>query len=95
MALDLHNKAFDEETMVKLSLYKNYIQEWLPVFISNNAQFQYINIFDFFCGPGKDKHGQKGSPLITLDILEQYKRQLKKIMYLFRCILTIRGKEKY
>lgn len=78
MALDLHKKPFDEGTIVKLSLYKNYLQEWLPVFLRRNSQFRCINIFDFFCGPGKDEQGQKGSPLITLEILDQYIEHLKK-----------------
>ena len=78
MALDLHKRPFDEGTIVKLSLYKNYIQEWLPVFIRSDSQFRAINIFDFFCGPGEDEQGHKGSPLITLEILNNYIGQLKK-----------------
>jgi three-Cys-motif partner protein len=78
MALDLHKKPFDEGTIVKLSLYKNYIKEWLPVFLRSNSQFRCINIFDFFCGPGEDDQGQKGSPLITLEILDQYIEHIKK-----------------
>jgi three-Cys-motif partner protein len=79
MAIDLHRKPFDEGTKVKLSLYKNYMQEWLPVFLRKGSAFQNINIFDFFCGPGKDDEGQKGSPLITIDILNQYFEQIKDL----------------
>jgi len=79
MAIDLHRKPFDEGTKVKLSLYKNYMQEWLPVFLRKGSAFRHINIFDFFCGPGKDDEGQKGSPLITIDILNQYFEQMKEL----------------
>jgi len=78
MTLDLHKKPFDEGTKVKLSLYKNYIQEWLPVFLGSKPKFNRVNIFDFFCGPGKDEEGQNGSPLITLELLDQYLENIRK-----------------
>lgn len=77
MALDLHKKPFDEGTKVKLSLYENYIKEWLPVFLRKGTNFSRINIFDFFCGPGKDENGQEGNPFITLHILDKYIEQIK------------------
>jgi three-Cys-motif partner protein len=79
MAIDLHKKPFDEGTQVKLSLYKNYMIEWIPVFLRKDRKFRRINIFDFFCGPGKDDNGQKGSPLITLEILDQYLDEIKNL----------------
>ena len=72
MAIDLHKKPFDESTKVKLSLYGNYIKEWLPVFLSKHPKYNNVNIFDFFCGPGVDENGEKGSPLITIEFLNQY-----------------------
>lgn len=72
MAIDLHKNPFDEATKVKLSLYENYMKEWLPVFLSQSGLIRNINIFDLFCGPGKDKRGEKGSPLIVLDIILEY-----------------------
>jgi len=53
--------------------------EWLPVFIQRKSDYAWsgeINIFDFFCGPGIDKDGQKGSPLIALDVCKQFSEQL-------------------
>ena len=79
MALDLHKKPFDEGTIVKLSLYENYMQEWLPVFLRKGSNFRRINIFDFFCGPGKDDKGQNGSPLITLSILDKYLEEMRSL----------------
>jgi hypothetical protein len=31
--MDHHKKPFDEGTIEKLSLYKDYLREWLPVFL--------------------------------------------------------------
>lgn len=73
MPKDLHKKPFDEGTIIKLALYENYLKEWLPVFLSKSIpQFNTINIFDFFAGPGLDKNKQKGSPLITINLLKSY-----------------------
>ena len=73
MPKDLHEKPFDEGTIIKLNLYESYLKEWLPVFLSKSTpQFNTINIFDFFAGPGLDKNNQKGSPLITIDLLTPY-----------------------
>ena len=77
MGKDLHRKPFDEGTQIKLALYENYIKEWLPVFLAKKyCIYQTINIFDFFAGPGVDQTGQKGSPLLTIDALQQYFPQI-------------------
>jgi len=34
---DLHRNPFDEATLDKLSLYRDYLREWLPVFMNNRA----------------------------------------------------------
>ena len=71
MTKDFHNKPFDDETILKLEIFKGYIREWLPVFLSRKT-FSVLNIFDFFAGPGKDCNGTEGSPLIIIDELKQY-----------------------
>lgn len=71
MAKDFHNKPFDDETILKLEIFRGYIREWLPVFLSKTS-FKTINIFDFFAGPGKDSNGQAGSPLIIIDETNKY-----------------------
>jgi len=71
MTKDFHNKPFDDETILKLEIFKGYIREWLPVFLSRKS-FSTINIFDFFAGPGRDCNGVKGSPLIIVEELKKY-----------------------
>lgn len=67
-------KKFTEDTNVKLELYEDYLTEWLPVFISSKKPFKNtVNIFDLFCGPGKDQEGTFGSPLIALKVLNKYR----------------------
>lgn len=67
---DLHAASFDEGTLVKLGLFQDYLEEWLPVFIQNGSQV--INIIDFFAGTGTDIEGKPGSPLLALDTIEKH-----------------------
>jgi three-Cys-motif partner protein len=63
---NLHDKPFDESTKDKLDLYRDYLREWLPVFI--HASFvETLQVFDFFAGPGIDLAGNPGSPVIACD----------------------------
>lgn len=68
--VDFHDK-FDEGTILKLELIREYIREWLPVFLVKKS-FSQVNIFDFFAGPSTDDHGNPGSPLIILEESENY-----------------------
>lgn len=78
MSRDLHNKPFDEGTMAKLDLFRFYLREWLPVFISaKNIYWKTINIYDFFAGPGKDINNVKGTPLIILEELQPYINEIE------------------
>lgn len=66
MSKNINLFEYDDATKLKLELFGNCFEEWLPVFLYNN----YINeifIFDFFAGSGKDSAGNFGSPLILLD----------------------------
>lgn len=73
MAKDIHHKPFDEGTKAKLAIFKDYLKEWLPVFIAKrDIYWKNINIYDFFAGPGSDITGIKGTPLLILDELEAY-----------------------
>ena len=71
MAKDFHNKSFDDETILKLEIFRGYTRQWLPVFLSRKT-FDSVNIFDFFAGPGKDSNGVEGSPLIIIDEIKKY-----------------------
>ena len=83
---DLHLKPFDESTKDKLELYREYLREWLPVFI-NSEYVDTLQIFDFFAGPGIDIDGNSGSPVITCDgirnALSQHGKQHPKIKVYF------------
>lgn len=71
---NLFDKPFDDGTLVKLTIYREYLKEWLPVFVSRpNPIWKTIQIFDFFAGMGKDKNGILGSPLIAIEIIKSLK----------------------
>ncbi|MFN7490189.1 MAG: three-Cys-motif partner protein TcmP [Chryseotalea sp.] len=73
MSRDLHRAPFDEGTRAKLSIFKDYLKEWLPVFLAKRDVFwNTINVFDFFAGPGSDINGNKGTPLIIMEQLQPY-----------------------
>lgn len=61
--LNLHQKPFDESTRDKLDLFREYLREWLPVFIRSTV-VETLQVFDFFAGPGADVEGNPGSPVI-------------------------------
>jgi three-Cys-motif partner protein len=76
---DLFRKPFDEGTLVKLNVYKDYLKEWLPVFVSKREIiWPTIQIFDFFAGQGKDKNNVNGSPLIALEIVNSLEHFIKE-----------------
>lgn len=70
---NLHNKPFDEGTQEKLELYRDYLCEWLHVFI-NTPSVGTLQIFDFFAGPGIDSDGNPGSPAITCREISDVRR---------------------
>ena len=73
MAEDFHDKPYDTGTLTKLRIFELYAQEWIPVFVSPVLpKFDRVEIFDFFCGPGKDAAGVLGSPLRILSQLRRY-----------------------
>ena len=62
---NLHAHPFDEETILKLEIFEDYIKEWLPTFVMSHADDD-IWIFDFFAGTGRDLNGVAGSPIRIL-----------------------------
>ncbi len=76
MAKKFHDNAFDEGTQTKLEIFKMYIRNWLPKFMTatrdSRRNFGTIRIYDFFSGPGYDCKGVVGSPLIIIDELKNY-----------------------
>lgn len=75
MAKDLHTKPFDEGTEQKLALLQSYIKEWLPVFLRGKPMN--IHIYDFFAGPGVSESGQPGSPVMILDAIKDYEKDIR------------------
>src|SRR5687768_8301632 len=77
MADEFHEKPYDSGTLAKLRIFELYTQEWIPVFLSKaNTGFPAsVHLFDFFCGPGTDSTGIKGSPLRILTQLRGYYNQ--------------------
>jgi len=66
MTKNINKKEFDEATQLKLEIFGESFEEWLPVFIYNKYTTQ-VYIFDFFAGSGTDTENNLGSPLILLD----------------------------
>ncbi len=66
MAKDINNFEFDEATKLKLKIFGEAFQEWLPVFLHEQYTKE-VFIYDFFAGSGKDSTGFLGSPLVLLD----------------------------
>jgi len=66
MAKNINKKAFDEATKLKLEIFGECFEEWLPVFI-HDRYTEDVYIFDFFAGSGTDTNNHPGSPLILLD----------------------------
>ena len=74
----IFDSPFDDGTKAKLAVYKNYLEKWLPVFVSRQEIiWDTIQIFDFFSGKGKDEDGIKGSPLITIEIVNSFCNYIK------------------
>ena len=70
---DFHNSSFDEGTLTKLKLYEEYIETAVAVFLASPSPPSEIHIHDYFSGPGINKEGQWGSPLLALDVILKMK----------------------
>jgi three-Cys-motif partner protein len=66
MAKNINKSIFDDASKLKLEIFGESFEEWLPVFIYDKYTTQ-ASIFDFFAGSGTDIENNLGSPLILLD----------------------------
>lgn len=56
-----HSKA-------KVSLYREYLEKYLRIITL--AGYKKVYLYDLFCGVGRYENGGKGSPLVTLDVVQ-------------------------
>lgn len=76
---DFHNNEFDDGTLIKLHVFKEYLKAWLPVFVKiKQPYWNKIFIYDFFAGSGTDGQGNLGSPMIIIDELKNFCNDLKQ-----------------
>ncbi len=66
MAKDINKKVFEDSTKLKLDIFAECFEEWLPVF-NNDIYTTAIYVFDFFAGSGRDVENNPGSPLVLLN----------------------------
>ena len=72
-AKDIFDRPFDEGTKIKLKIFQEYFEEWLPVFVASQTPiWKTVQVFDFFAGKGKDNNGELGSPLIAIKVISSY-----------------------
>lgn len=74
---NLHDKPFDETTLVKLDIFEKYAQAWIPTFVMT-PNVKTICIFDFFAGTGYDQLGKEGSPIRLLNKIKEQINNVKE-----------------
>jgi three-Cys-motif partner protein len=70
-----HEKTFEDHTLLKLTIFRSYAQNWLSTLLTrknNGRNFPNVHIYDFFSGSGTDRDGCSGSPIIILQELKKY-----------------------
>jgi three-Cys-motif partner protein len=78
MSTDIHSKAFDDGTQIKLYILREYLKQWLPVFLNRRkTAWKKVYIYDFFAGEGSDIKRNIGSPLIILKELRPYCNRIR------------------
>ena len=97
MAKNINNLEFDEATKLKLDIFGERFEEWLPIF-NYDRYTDSVYVFDFFAGSGKDTKNNPGSPLILLEKAKGENRKYclnakKEIRFLFNECLTDKSKQ--
>jgi three-Cys-motif partner protein len=71
----------DPHTKGKHEVLHHYLGAWFPILGSCTGRIVFI---DGFAGPGEYANGEKGSPLIALDVFRQHQTKFKaKVTFLF------------
>jgi three-Cys-motif partner protein len=75
--LGFHESRSDEATRTKLEIFRRYVREWVSTLLTQSQrdrQFEQLNLYDFFAGPGRGADGVPGSPLIMIEEIASYCR---------------------
>ena len=72
----------EPHTQAKHEILRRYLGAWFPIMGKYNKRLIYL---DGFCGPGRYKRGEDGSPIIALKQALEHKDRLKRndITFLF------------
>jgi three-Cys-motif partner protein len=70
----------DPHTLAKHDILRRYLGAWFPILGTYNQRIVYI---DGFCGPGRYKGGQDGSPVIALKEALKHSQRLSKTRLTF------------
>lgn len=65
--LDPHSRA-------KHEILRRYLGAWFPILSTYKGRILYI---DGFCGPGRYKNGEPGSPIIALEVAKNHRKTLQ------------------
>jgi len=72
----------EPHTLAKHEILKRYLSAWFPILSSSSSRVTYI---DGFCGPGRYKQGEDGSPILAIREALKHNQLLKnkKAIFLF------------
>jgi three-Cys-motif partner protein len=75
------SQTIQEHSKEKLAIFKNYLTNYLSV-MSNVKYYKNIYIWDIFAGSGTDKHGNDGSSIIAAKIINDFRKNYNKNIFL-------------
>jgi three-Cys-motif partner protein len=65
-------------TTAKLSILKAYLQAWMPILsrrVASKPHGHEVVYIDAFAGPGEDRKGKPGSPLVAIDAAREHEQE--------------------
>lgn len=73
--------VLDPHTKAKHDILRRYLQAWFPILNRYNERIVYI---DGFCGPGRYKGNEQGSPMIAIDVAAKHRMPMSgELVFLF------------
>ena len=71
----------DPHTTIKHKILENYLNAWFPIL---NKYEKKLNYIDGFAGPGRYSKGEKGSPIIAIEVVKNHKMKMSgKFNFMF------------